>query len=68
MMVMPARYGGNRLPAVGTPTTLALPQGEQEVAPCERGDHLGGEALLEIQFPPGVIGIGPVRNLVVLSR
>ena len=39
-----------------------LPEGEQEVTPVERGRHLRSEALLEVQFPPGIVRIGPVRN------
>src|SRR5262249_17219540 len=62
MMVVPSRDGGDRLSTVGTPTTLPLPEGEQEVAPFERGSHLSGEALLEVQFPAGIVGIGPVRD------
>ena len=46
----------------GTPPALALPQKEQDFASPEGGHHLRGEALLEIQFPPGIVGIGPVRN------
>lgn len=61
-MVVPPCRGGDRFPAVGTPPTLLLPKGEQEVAPFEGGGHLRGEALLEGQFPPGIIRIRPVRN------
>ena len=66
-MVVPSRYGGDRVPTVGTPPGLALPQGEQGFASSEGGGHLGGEALLEIRFPPGIVGIGPVRDFGMAS-
>ena len=62
MMVVPPRDGGNGLAAVGTSPTLTLPEGKQEVTPFECGSHLRGEALLEVQFPSGIIRIRPVRN------
>src|SRR5712692_2614287 len=61
-MDVPSRCGCNRVPAVGTTTALALPEVEQGSAPFEGGGHRGGEALLEIQVPPGVVGIGPARD------
>jgi hypothetical protein len=42
--------------------TLLLPEGQQEIPPFERGGHLCRLALLEVQFPAGIIGIGPVRD------
>src|SRR3954451_14715107 len=62
MRIVPSRRGGDRFPAVETLPPLLLPEGEQEVAPFEGGGHLRDEALLEVQFPPGIIRIGPVRN------
>src|SRR5215475_3288597 len=62
MMVVPSRRGGDRFPTVDTPPTLALPQEEQTLASPEGSRHLRGEALLEVQSPPGIVGIGPVRK------
>ena len=62
MMVVPSRRGGDRFPTVGTFPPLALPEGQQEIPPFERGGHRCRLALLEVPFPAGIVGIGPVRN------
>src|SRR5215471_16430065 len=62
MMVVPPCEGSDGLSTVGAAPTLALPEGEQEVAPFERGGHRRRLALLEVQCPAGIVGIGPVRN------
>lgn len=62
MMVVPPCDGSNGFSTVGTFPTLALPEGKQEIPPFERGGHGRGLALLEVQFPAGIVGIGPVRN------
>ena len=62
MMVVPPCVGSNGLAAVGTLPLLLLPESKQEVTPFECGGHLRREALLEVQCPAGIVGIGPVRN------
>jgi len=62
MMVVPPCVGSNGLAAVGTLPLLLLPESKQEVTPFECGGHLRREALLEVPFPAGIVGIGPVRN------
>src|SRR5262245_58551060 len=62
MMVVPPGDGSDSLTAVRTSSLLLLPEGKQRIPSFECGGHLNGETLLEIQFPTGVVGIGPVRN------
>ena len=62
MMVVPPRARSDDLSTVGTLPPLALPEGEQEIASSEGGCYLNRLALLEVQFPAGIIGIGPVRD------
>ena len=62
MMVVPPSDGSDGLTAVRTSPTLLLPEGQQEIPSFEGGGHLCRLALLEVQFPARVIGIGPVRD------
>jgi len=64
MMVVPPGVGSNGLAAVGTLPLLPLPEGKQEVTPFECGGHLRREALLEVPFPAGIVGIVPFAILV----
>jgi hypothetical protein len=62
-MAVPARQRGNRFATVGAAPILTSPEIQQGFTSFERGGHLESQALLKIELPLWVVGIGLAVDL-----